>query len=295
MLHLTRPDGSRPEDFHMSRRGLAAALFFSGYAPFALSADAQPIHTDEAGLVTGPVMLPAADRMLPAYVARPAAPGRHPAIVVVSEIFGLHEFIKDVCRRLAKLGYVAVAPAFFVRAGDPAPLTDMGAIMRIVDAAPDRQVIGDVHAALKFLKAQPYADVERLGIVGFCWGGRVAWQACEIFPEFKAGAAWYGHLAPDPGEAPGKDKFWPLSHVGELRAPVIGLYGGLDKGIPQDQVEAMRAALKSHGDTVSQLIVYPDAQHGFLADYRASYNAPDAQDAWARMLAFFAQHGLAAG
>lgn len=292
MINLTRPDGSRPEDFSLSRRGLAAVVLFSGYAPYALAADAQPIHTDEVGLVTEIVSLPAADRDLPAYLARPAAPGKHPAVIVASEIFGMHDYIKDICRRLAKLGYVAVAPAFFIRAGDPAPLTDFPQIMKIVSAASDKQVIGDVAAALKFLILQPYVDASRLAITGFCWGGRVVWQACETFPQIKAGVAWYGHLAPDQGAAPDPSKFWPLYHVAELKAPVLGLYGGLDKGIPPDQIAAMRAALQAHGDTGSELIVYPDAQHGFHADYRSSYNAADAKDGWSRLLAHFARNGV---
>jgi carboxymethylenebutenolidase len=295
MTALTRPDGSRPKDFHLSRRGLAAAVFFSGYAPYALAADAAPIHTDAEGLVVETVMLPAADRTLPAYLARPAAAGGHPAVIVVSEIFGVHDYIKDICRRLAKLGYVAVAPAFFIRVGDPAPLTDIGKIMAIVNAAPDRQVIGDVGAAVKFLRAQPYVASERLAITGFCWGGRVAWQACETYPQIKAGAAWYGKLAPDPTAAPDPAKFWPLDHVAELKAPVLGLYGGKDAGNPLDQIEAMRAALKAHGDAGSQIIVYPDAQHGFHADYRPSYNAADAADAWTHMLAHFKANGVGPG
>ena len=295
MINLTRPEGSRPEDFNLSRRGLAAAVLFSGYAPYALAADAQPIHTESAGLITETVWLPAADRPLPGYLARPAAPGPHPAVIVVSEIFGVHDYIKDICRRLAKLGYVAVAPAFFIRVGDPAPLTDFKAILQIVNAASDAQVIGDVAATLKFLQAQTYVDPRRLAITGFCWGGRVVWQACETFPQIKAGAAWYGHLAADEGAAPNPAKFWPLDHVTDLKAPVLGLYGGLDKSIPAEQIEAMRAALKAHGDVGSQLIVYPDAQHGFHADYRASYNAADAKDGWSRMLAHFAKNGVGPG
>ncbi len=291
MISLTRPDGARLEDFNLSRRGVAAA-FFSGYAVCALSADAEPIKTDEAGLVIETVMLPSPDRPLPAYLARPAAPGKHPAVIVASEIFGVHDYIKDICRRLAKLGYVAIAPAFFVRVADPAPLADMGQIMKIVSAASDQQVIGDVGAAIKFLKGQSYADTARLGITGFCWGGKVVWESCEIFPEIKAGVAWYGHMAPGKGEAPNPDKFWPLQHVAELKAPVLGLYGALDKGITGDEIEAMRAQLKAHGKTGSQLIVYPDAQHGFHADYRASYNAADAKDGWTRMLAHFKANGL---
>ncbi|HEY2660312.1 MAG TPA: dienelactone hydrolase family protein [Caulobacteraceae bacterium] len=292
MIRLTRPEGSRPEDFNLSRRGLAAAVFFSGYAVYALSADAEPIHTDEAGLVIETVMLPSPDQPLPAYLARPAAPGKHPTVIVASEIFGVHDYIKDICRRLAKLGYVAIAPAFFVRVADPAPLSDMGQIMKIVSAASDKQVIGDVGAAIKFLKGEPYADTAHLAITGFCWGGKVVWESCEIFPEIKAGVAWYGHMAPAKDEPVNLAKFWPLQHVAELKAPVLGLYGGLDKGISADEIAAMRAELKAHNKKGSELIVYPDAEHGFHADYRASYNAADAKVGWGKMLAHFKANGV---
>jgi carboxymethylenebutenolidase len=292
MVTLTRPEGAAPQDFHLSRRGVAG-VFFAGYALAALSAEAEPIHTDEAGLITETVMLPAPDRPIPGYLARPAAQGRHPAVLVVSEIFGVHEYIKDVCRRFAKLGYVAVAPAFFIRAGDPAPLTDMAAIQKIVAAASDEQVLGDIAATLKFLKAQPYVDVSRLAAMGFCWGGGVTWLACERFAEFRAGAAFYGRLAPAADAKPAPDRLWPVQLAATLKAPVLGLYAGKDplsQGIP-----AMREALKAAGKTGSDFIVYPDAGHGFHADYRASYNEADAKDAWARMLDHFARNGMGPG
>ena len=292
MTLLTRADGSRPEDFHLSRRRLAGAAFFSGYAVYALSAQAEPIHTDETGLIVEAVMLPSPDRALPAYLARPAAAGKHPVVIVASEIFGVHDYIKDICRRLAKLGYVAIAPAFFVRVADPAPLSDFTEILKIVNAASDRQVMGDVGAAIQFLKAQPYADTAQMGITGFCWGGRVVWQACETFPELKAGVAWYGHMAPAKDQPADPAKLWPLQHVADLKAPVLGLYGGLDKSIPADEIEAMRAELKAKGKTGSRLIVYPDAQHGFHADYRASYNPAAAKDGWSHMLAHFKANGV---
>ncbi|QUD86459.1 dienelactone hydrolase family protein [Phenylobacterium montanum] len=292
MTLLTRPDGSRPEDFHLSRRGLVGATFFSGYAVAALAADAEPIHTDEQGLKTETVMIPSPDRPLPAYLARPDAPGRHPAVIVASEIFGVHDYIKDICRRLAKLGYVAIAPAFFIRTADPAPLSDMGAIMKIVAAASDKQVMGDVGAAIKFLQGAPYADAGHMAITGFCWGGKVVWNACETFPELKAGAAWYGHMAPAKDSLPDLSRIWPLEHVADLKAPVLGLYGGLDKGIPTEEIQAMRKALEVNHKQGSLMIVYPDAQHGFHADYRASYNAADAKDAWDRMLAHFKKNGV---
>jgi carboxymethylenebutenolidase len=270
----------------LSRRTVAAG-FFAGYAAAAFSAEAAPIHTDEQGLITEVVKLPSSDVRLPAYLARPAAGGRHPAVIVVNEVFGIHEYIKEVCRRLAKKGFVAIAPALFSRVGDPAPLTDFNAIMKIVNAAPDPQVMGDIGATLEFLKDAPYADAAKIAITGFCWGGRIVWLACERFGEVKAGAAWYGQLAPRPGDS--TQKLWPIDHVAELKAPVLGLYGGLDPF--SAAVPAMREALAKAGKP-GAIVVYPDAGHGFHADYRASYVEADARDAWARMLTFFAAHGV---
>jgi carboxymethylenebutenolidase len=281
---LTRPDGSRPEDFHLSRRGIAS-LLFAGYAVAAHAADAEPIHTDDQGLIVETVMI---DPELPAYVARPAGPGRYAAVLVASEVFGVHEWVRDICRRLAKLGYVAIAPNFFFRA-DPGntlpsiPMSDFPDIMKIVKTAGVDQVQGDVGAALAWAKARPFVDASRLAITGFCWGGQVAWLACERRTDLKCGAAWYGHLE------------IATPHAADLKAPVIGFYGGLDKGITAADVEAMRQALAAAGKTQTQINVYPDAQHGFLADYRSSYNQADGKDAWAKMLAFFAAHGCPPG
>lgn len=287
---LTHPDGARPEDVHLTRRGVAAVLF-SGYALAAFSAEAEPIHTDDEGLVTETVTLPAPDIRLPAYLARPRAPGRFPAVIVASEIFGVHDYIKDVCRRLAKLGYVAVAPAFFVRVGDPAPLADMNAVMAIVRQASDQQVMGDVGAALKFLEGRPFVEPDHIAITGFCYGGGVTWLACEQFPAIKAGVAWYGKMVRPAGAPDDPKRLWPIERVAQLHAPVLGLYGandGLAAGVP-----AMREALARAGKSGSQIVVYPDAGHGFHADYRATYNAADATDGWSRMLAFFAANGVA--
>jgi carboxymethylenebutenolidase len=288
VVTLTRPDGNWAGDLDLTRRRLALALA-GGYAVAAFSADAAPIHTDAKGLVAGPVEIPAADRKIPGYLARPAAAGRHAAILVYSEVFGIHEWIKDVCRRLAHAGYVALAPDFFVRHGDPSRLTDFDEIARIVSQATDQQVTSDTAAALKFLKAQPFVDPARLGVTGFCWGGGKVWLAVERFADFRAGVAWYGPLKANPkmGNAPG-----PLALARDLHAPVLGLYGGKDQGISQEDVEAMRAALKAAGKTGSEIVVYPEAQHGFLADYRQSYDPAASQDGWKRMLAFFAAHGV---
>ena len=293
---LTRPEGSDPRDLHLSRRGLAG-LFATGYAAYALSADAEPIHTDEAGLAIEEVR--AGAEGLPLYVARPAARGRYPVVVVVNEVFGVHAYIKDVCRRFAKLGYVAVAPQFFFR-NDPnnslATTQDFKTIQTIVGAAHNEQVMGDVDTALAWAGAQPFVDRKRIAVTGFCWGGAVAWMAAARFPEIKAAVAWYGRLAPPkPGEFMSDDaRRWPLQIVDQLHAPVLGLYGGLDKGIPREDVDAMRAAMKRAGKA-GELIYYPDAQHGFHADYRSSYNEADAKDGWSRLLAFFAVHGAAPG
>ncbi|MDR3510148.1 MAG: dienelactone hydrolase family protein [Caulobacteraceae bacterium] len=288
MVNLTRPEGSEPQDLHLSRRALAG-LFFAGYAAAALSARAEPIVTDATGLTVETVQVSAADRQIPAYLARPSGHGPFPAVIVVSEIFGVHEYIRDICRRLAKLGYVAIAPAFFVRAGDPAPMTDMAAIQKIVQATPDRQVLGDVGATLSFLKAQDYVIPDALAITGFCWGGGIVWLACETFTDFRAGVAWYGRLAPPPGAAPDPNKLWPIQNVANLHAPVLGLYAGKDP--LADAVPAMREALGAAHQTGTEIIIYPDAQHGFHADYRDSYNPADAQDGWMRMLAHFAING----
>jgi carboxymethylenebutenolidase len=287
MLNLTRPEGARPEDFHLSRRGLAGAVMFAGYAVYALGADADPIHTDDVGLITETVMLPSG---VPAYVARPDGRGRYPAVVVISEVFGLHEYIRDICRRFAKLGYAAIAPAFFVRAGDPAPLSDYTAIMKIVGAASDAQVIGDIAAALAFLKSQAYVEPRKLAVTGFCWGGKYVWLACETFPDLKAGAAWYGRLAPPPDAPADPNALWPIDHVASLHAPVLGLYAGKDP--ISAAAPAMREALAKAGKTDSEIIIYGDAGHGFHADYRTSYNEADAEDAWSRLLAHFALNGV---
>jgi len=289
MITLTRPEGPIAEDVVVSRRAVAG-LFFAGYAAAAFSADAEPIHTDEAGLTIEAVTLPASDFALPAYLARPKAHGRFPAVIVVSEVFGVHDYIKDVCRRLAELGYVAIAPAFFVRVADPAPLTDIEAVMKIVARASDQQVMGDVGAAIAFLDRQTYVAKGKLAITGVCGGGGTTWLACEEFPEIKAGVAWYGRMVPPAGGGD-PNRLWPSLRAAQLHAPVLGLYGAKDR--LADGVPAMRAALAAAHKTDSEIIVYPDAGHGFHADYRGSYNAVAAKDGWARMLAFFARNGVA--
>ena len=293
MFALTRPEGSEPGDLNLSRRSLAAAAF-GGYALAALSAEAAPIRTDAEGLDAGVVQVGAGDRLIPAYQARPPGKGPFPTIVVISEVFGVHEYIRDVCRRLAKLGYVAIAPDLFVRSGDPSATEDMRKVRDIVSGVSDPQVMGDVAATVAYLKAHDYADRKKLGIIGFCWGGAVAWLACERMKDFRAGVAWYGRLtAPKPGEFLGEPgRRWPLELVKDLRAPVLGLYAGKDQGIPLADVERMRQALAAARKKGSEIVVYPNAQHGFHADYRASYDAASAQDGWIRMLQHLRKNGV---
>ncbi|SEN27179.1 carboxymethylenebutenolidase [Sphingomonas gellani] len=286
MHDLTRPDGTLPQDLHVSRR-TAAGLFFAGYALAAVSAEASPITTPADGLLIEEVLIPngvtgqGGPGPLPAYVARPNKAGRHPAVIVVNEIFGVHDYIKDICRRLAGLGYVAVAPQFFYRSGVNLPaLTDRQQIMAVVSQASPDQVDGDVRAASVWLKGRPFANPARIGITGFCWGGQVVWRAAMVDPDIRAGVAWYGQL---------KDV---VDRAGELKAPVLGLYAGKDQGIPLSDVERMRAALKAVGRKGSDIRVYPGASHGFHADYRASYDQAAATDGWSRMLAHFRAHGV---
>ena len=288
---LTRPEGTLPEDLHISRRG-AAALIAAGYAAIAVGADAAAITTSAAGLTIESAVLPGG---LPAYVARPAGKGKHPVVIVVNEVFGLHQYIKDICRRFARLGYVAVAPEFFYR-NDPdrtlATSTDFPTIIKIVGEAKNDQVMGDVETTLNWLGKQPFANAGRIAITGFCWGGAVVWMAAAKFPQIKAGAAWYGRLVgPKPGQPVSDVRKYPIELVTQLKAPVLGLYGALDKGIPVIDVEAMQAALKAAGSK-SSIILYKDADHGFHADYRPSYIEADARDGWTKLLAHFKANGV---
>lgn len=292
MLRLDTPEGNLPP----SRRSVAASLFFSGYALASASADAEPIATPGDGLIEADIHFEGAGGYhLPAYLARPEGRGRHGAIIVVNEIFGIHAYIKDVCRRFAREGYVALAPDYFDRAGDPATLSDFAAIRPIVAATPFEQVMGDTEGALAWLRTQRFVNRQALGITGFCWGGTVVWMAAARFAAIKAGVAWYGRLVRPQAGGFGADEErpWPVDIASQLKAPVLGLYGENDRGIPVANVEAMRAALASAGNaTHSELVIYPGADHGFHADYRESYNAEAAANGWARCLAWFRANGV---
>jgi len=247
------------------------------------------IITDSNGLEAGEVQIPAADRPIPAYRAMPAQGGPFPVMLVVQEIFGVHEHIKDVCRRLAKAGYFAIATELYVRQGDVSKLDSLNAIRPIVAKVPDAQVMSDLDATVAYAKASGHADTARLGITGFCWGGRITWLYAAHGPTVKAGVAWYGRLVGEPSALAPKN---PLDVAADLKAPVLGLYGGADQGIPQDTIAAMRKACAAAGKTC-EIIVYDGAPHAFHADYRPSYRAGPAKDGWARMLAWLKQHGVA--
>jgi len=229
------------------------------------------------------------DGEIPAYYARPKGAGPFPTVLVVQEIFGVHEHIKDVCRRFGKQGYLAVAPALYAREGDVSTMSDISEIMsKVVSKVPDAQVMQDLDAAAAWAKAEGKGDTGRLGITGFCWGGRIVWLYAEHNPDLKAGVAWYGRVAGDTDDLHPKN---PLDLVGELKCPVLGLYGGKDQGIPVASLDKMREAAKQAGKTVD-LQVYPEAGHGFNADYRPSYDEAAAKDGWQRCLAWFKDHGV---
>jgi carboxymethylenebutenolidase len=208
---------------------------------------------------------------------------------VVQEIFGVHEHIKDVCRRFGKLGYTAIAPEMYARQGDVSKLAKFEEIFKIVAKVPDSQVISDLDAAMAYAQKSARGDTSRLGITGFCWGGRVVWLYAAHQPKLKAGAAWYGRLTAAVTEMTPKH---PIDLAGALKAPVLGLYGGQDTGIPMESVEKMRAALKAAGNP-SEIVVYPDAPHAFHADYRPSYREEPAKDGWRRLQAWFKKYGVA--
>ena len=271
------------------RRSFLVTSLGAGFALAVQPVMAQTaIKTDDAGLLAGEVKVPVKDGEMVAYRALPKGANKPPVVLVVSEIFGAHEYIRDVCRRLAKQGYCAIAPELFARQGDPRQISSIAEIIdKITNKTPDAQVISDLDATVAWA-ASKGADTNRLAITGFCWGGRITWLYCAHNPQVKAGVAWYGRLV---GEASALTPHYPMDLVGELKAPVLGLYGGLDTGIPLATVEAMKVALKtgSAAARLSEIHVYDNAPHAFHADYRPSYHQAEAEDGWQRMLAWFSK------
>lgn len=252
------------------------------------------ITTDANGLIAGEVKIPVADGQIPAYRAMPDKKGKKfPVVLVVHEIFGVHEWIQDVSRRFAKEGYMAIAPALYARQGDVKDLKDPRELNRqIFSKIPDKQSMSDLGATVAWA-AKNSGNTRKLSITGFCWGGRIVWLYAAHNPNVDAGAAWYGRLAPTPNSPVNEAQpTSPIDYAKDLKVPVIGFYGGLDPGIPLDTVTRMQDELKK-GKSGSEIVVYPNAGHGFLADYRDSYNKEASQDAWKRLLDWFKKHGAA--
>jgi carboxymethylenebutenolidase len=236
------------------------------------------------------VKIPVSDGTIPAYRAMPATGGPFPVVLVVQEIFGVHEHIKDICRRFAKLGYLAVAPELYARQGDVSQMAEINEIVtKVVAKVPDAQVMTDLDATVSWAEKSGKGDVNRLGITGFCWGGRIVWLYAAHSARLKAGVAWYGRLV---GQTSDLTPKFPLDLASSLKAPVLGLYGGADSGIPNETVEQMRTALQAVGNP-SQIVLYPDTPHGFYADYRPSYRKEQAQDGWKRLQEWFKKYGVA--
>ena len=260
----------------------------AGFALAVMPVSAETITTDSNGLIAGEVKIPVQGGEIPGYRAMPATGGPFPTVLVVHEIFGVHEHIKDICRRLAKLGYFAIAPLLFSREGDVSVLSDVPSILEVVAKVPDKEVASDLDASVAWAKSTGKADTAKLGITGFCWGGRQVWLYAAHNPALRAGVAWYGPLQLPPSELRPKN---PIDLVNQINAPVLGLYGGADEGIPVAQIEQMRAALKA-ADKRSEIVIYPDTPHGFNADYRPSYRPVAAKDGWKRMHAWFKENGV---
>ena len=272
-------------------RDLVTALLPQGYARMVQPIASTTITTDDKGLVAGEVRVPTMTGPIPAYRAMPDKNGKYPVMLVVQEIFGVHEHIKDVCRRLAKLGYFAIAMDVYHRQGDVTKMTDNQQIFsQVVNHVPDSQVMSDLDASVVYAEATGRADTARLGVTGFCWGGRITWTYCVHNPKVKAGVAWYGRLVA-PQKAPLQPAY-PIELAPHLKVPVLGLYGGADASIPVDTVEQMRAALKAAGKTPSEIVVYDGAPHAFYADYRPSYRKEAAEDGWKRMQEWFRKYGV---
>ena len=282
-----------PPQGDFNRRTFVRTAVGSGFAAAVLPVMAQTvIKTDSVGLVAGEVTIQVGGFKMPAYRAAPAGRTGLPVVLVVSEIFGVHEHIADVARRFAKAGYFAIAPELFVRQGDAGSYGEIGKLIaEVINQVPDAQVMGDLDATLAWAKAEG-ADTSKSGITGFCWGGRITWLYAAHSPQIKAGVAWYGRLVGVPNPLMPKN---PVYVVATLNGPVLGLYGGQDGGIPQATVETMKAALANGSAAAkkSEFVVYPDASHAFNADYRPSYRKDAADDGWKRCLAWFKASGVA--
>jgi carboxymethylenebutenolidase len=279
-------------DARLTRRELLiSGAVAAGYALAARPVSAAAIVTSGEGLVAGRVRLPSGGVEIGAYRAHPAAGGPFPVVLVVHEIFGVHAYIEDVVRRLAKLGYFAIAPDLYQRQGDPTQLASVDLILsNVVAKVADAQVLSDLDATLAYAGADGHGDVSRAAITGFCWGGRIVWLYCAYSAKVRCGVAWYGRLV---GDASEKTPRHPIDVAASMQEPVLGLYGSDDTGIPQPTVLAMRERLATAPKpSGSEIIVFPGAPHGFHADYRDSYRVLAATEGWKRMLGWLRDHGV---
>jgi carboxymethylenebutenolidase len=276
----------------LNRRDFVRTAVGSGFAASVLPVTAATISTDAKGLEAGEVSIPVGDFKMPAYRAKPAGGKNLPIVLVISEIFGVHEYIADVAKRFAKLGYLAIAPELFVRQGDAGSYGEITKLVaEVISKVPDEQVMADLDATVAWAR-QDGGDQGRLGITGFCWGGRQTWMYTAHNPAVKAGVAWYGRLV---GSSTPLQPRHPVDIAGRLNGPVLGLYGGQDTGIPLDTVDKMKAALIQGSPAAkrSEFHVYPEAPHAFHADYRPSFRKEAAEDGWKRCLAWFKANGVA--
>jgi carboxymethylenebutenolidase len=275
----------------LSRRGfVATTLATAGYTLAAGPVAAQTvIQTDTQGLTAGDIKIPVSGGEMGGYRAKPASGSGHPTVIVCQEIFGIHEYIKDTCRRLAKAGYLAVAPDYYFRQGDPSKASDVQGALAVANKKPDSELLSDLDATARWATGTDGGNPQKLGVTGFCRGGRATWMLSTHNPNLKAAVAWYGPVVGQASELTPKS---PLERVADLKCPVLGLYGSADTGIPVDTLKQMEAAAKAAGKTV-EFVIYPDAPHAFHADYRQTYRAEPAKDGWSRMLAWFKQHGVA--
>ena len=271
----------------LPRRGVMAGGLIAGLTVATARVEAQAIHTGLDGITAGAAQIPVSDGALPGYAARPQGKGPFPVVLVIEEIFGVHEYIRDVCRRLAHAGYLAVAPELYARLGDLSKMSDVKQIMRnVISRAPDATLLSDLDRAAAWA-AENEGDPERVVVTGFCRGGRDTWLYAAHSPDLRAAVAWYGPVA---GQTSTIQPHTAGEMAADLKCPLLGLYGGQDTSISMSDVQAAANRARKAGKTV-EIVIYPDAGHGFHADYRPSYREADAKDGWARMLAWFKQYG----
>jgi carboxymethylenebutenolidase len=277
------------EEGKISRREFVQTSLGTGFALAVLPITSWAFTTPDSGLVTGTVTIPTKGGKMKAYRAMPRGKGPFPTVLVVHEIFGVHAYIQDVCRRLALQGYMAISPDLYFRRGDATKLKDIQEIISsIVSQTPTEQVISDLDATVAWVKKEKKGNLDKMAITGFCWGGRITWMYAAHNPSLKAAIAWYGPLA---GESSPTTPKHPIDVAGDLKVPVLGLYAGKDERISQADVEKMRTALKT-GASKSEIIVFPEADHGFHADYRPSYNEAAAKEGWEKLVQWLKQNGI---